>query len=113
MRTTRAALKKLGFKDNLLRHGIQREVFISFLALGGGEFLRTGKGKVDISELRSVDKVSALARERWIVPRSKRRPDYQDWQREDLILSFGRLSKKMAAELSRIEHLTVSNRKVR
>ena len=113
LRTTRAALKKLGFKDNLLRHGIQREVFILFLALGGAEYLRTGKGKVDISGLLSVDEVSALARERWIVPRSKRRPDYQDWQREDLIPSFGRLSRKMSIKLSQLEHLAVSNRKVR
>ena len=35
LRTTRAALAELGFRNNLLRHGIQREVFIAFLASGG------------------------------------------------------------------------------
>jgi len=32
MRTTRTALKILGFKEDLLRHGIQREVFMCQLA---------------------------------------------------------------------------------
>ena len=48
-RTTRTALKALGFRDNLLRHGIRREVFISFLVSEGVEYLRTGMGEVDYS----------------------------------------------------------------
>ena len=102
LRTTRAALKELGFGDNLLRHGIRREVFISFLALGGVEYLRTGKGQADVSELLSVDEVSSLALKRWVIPRAERRPDYRDWKREELIPMFGRHSRQMAGKLSRV-----------
>ena len=101
-RATRVALEELGFRDNLLRHGIRREVFISFLASEGVEYLRTGKGQADISELLSVDEVSSLALKRWIIPRAERRPDYRDWKREKLILMFGRHSRQMAGKLSRV-----------
>ena len=101
LRTTRAALKELGFRDNLLRHGIRREVFISFLATEGEEYLRTGKGQPDLSTLSSVDEVSLLALKRWILPRAERRSDYRDWERKELVSLFGRHSRRIAAKLSR------------
>ena len=101
LRTTRAALKELGFRDNLLRHGIRREVFISFLATEGEEYLRTGKGQPDLSTLSSVDEVSLLAIKRWILPRAERKSDYRDWERKELVTSFGRHSRRIAAKLSR------------
>ena len=101
LRTTRAALKELGFRDNLLRHGIRREVFISFLATEGVEYLRTGKGQLDLSTLSSVDDVSLLALKRWILPRAERRSDYRDWERKELVSLFGRHSRRIAAKLSR------------
>lgn len=100
LRTTRAALKELGFKDNLLRHGIQREVFISFLASEGAKYLRTGKGQPDLSTLSCVDEVARLALKRWILPRAERRQDYRDWEREDLLSLFGRHSRQIGARLS-------------
>ena len=89
LRTTRAALKELGFRDDLLRHGIQREVFLCQLASNASELLRTGKGRPDLSRLVGVREVSRLARERWILPRAERRPDYQDWTNADLARLFG------------------------
>ena len=101
-RTIRAALEELGFSDHLLRHGIRREVFISLLASEGVEYLRTGKGQADVSELLSVDEVSSLALKRWLIPRAGRKPDYRDWKREELIPMFGRYSQQMAAKLARV-----------
>ena len=100
LRTTRAALKKLGFNDNLLRHGIRREVFISFLMSEGVEYLRTGKGQPKLSALSSVDEVSLLALKRWILPRAERRPDYRDWERKELVSLFGRHSREIGAKLA-------------
>ena len=102
LRTTRAALKELGFRNNLLRHGIRREVFISFLASEGVEYLRTGKGNADFSRLPYVQEVSSLALKRWIVPRAERRPDYRNWKREDLLPMFGRHSRKITPKLSKV-----------
>ncbi len=113
LRTTRAALKALGFRDDLLRHGIQREVFISFLASGGTEYLRTGKGHVNTSKILSVDEVSSLALNRWIIPRAERMPDYRAWTLEELIPMFGRHSRQIAGKLSRLEKLTVSGERMR
>lgn len=89
LRTTRAALEALGFKDDLLRHGIQREVFICNLAANAAKILRTGKGRPDLSSLLSVREVAQLAVERWILPRSQRRPEFQSWTHDDLLQLLG------------------------
>lgn len=99
LRTTRAALKELGLSDNILRHGIRREVFISFLVSEGAKILLTGKGQPDISGLLSVDEVAALALERWVRPRVERRSDYLEWTLEDFASLFGRHSRKIRAQL--------------
>ena len=85
LRTTRAALKALGFRDELLRHGIQRQVFICSLASNATTILRTGKGRPDLSALLTVDQTADLALERWILPRAHRRPDYRLWNRTDIL----------------------------
>ena len=84
LRTTRAALTALGFRNDLLRHGIQREVFFCDLVNNARRLLQTGKGKPDLSSLLSAKKVAELAMERWIVPRSLRRPEFLVWTSNDL-----------------------------
>jgi hypothetical protein len=91
MRSTRAALEALGFKDDLLRHGIQREVFLCQLADNAGKLLRTGKGKPDLSSLLSAEEVAGLAIERWMLPRSVRRPDFKFWKRGAIEALIGEL----------------------
>lgn len=89
LRTTRAAISALGFKEDLLRHGIQREVFISELANNALRLLRTGKGRPDLSSLLSAHDIACLAIARWVLPRSQNRPEYRRWKAEDLVVSFG------------------------
>ena len=102
LRTTRAALKELGLNDNILRHGVRREVFISFLVSEGARLLLTGTGQPDISGLRSVDEVAELALERWIRPRAKRESEYLEWTHEDLASLFGRYGPKIRAQMQRV-----------
>ena len=85
LRTTRAALNTLGFKEDLLRHGVKREVFLSRLASNALDILRTGKGKPDTSDLLSVSQVADLALERWIRPRAERRTEYRSWDRSEIL----------------------------
>ena len=85
LRTTRAALKALGFRGELLRHGIRREVFVSNLASNAATILRTGKGRPDLSSLLAVDQVADLALDRWVLPRAQRRPDYRAWKSADVL----------------------------
>ncbi|MEF2144172.1 MAG: Druantia anti-phage system protein DruA [Desulfovibrionaceae bacterium] len=89
LRTTRAALNALGFREDLLRHGIQRQVFMCNLAANATQLLRTGKGRPDLSTLLTAREVAELAVERWILPRSQRRPEYRAWTNENLLQLLG------------------------
>ena len=89
LRTTRAALKALGFRDNLLRHGIRREVFFCKLASNATKILRTGKGRPDLSSLLTATEVADLALDRWILPRAHRRPEFRAWRRSDIVQLLG------------------------
>ena len=84
LRTCRAALVNLGFKNDLLRHGIQREVFFCGIANNATTLLHMGKGEPDLSSLLSVEEIAELAMERWMVPRSQRRPQFRSWTIDDL-----------------------------
>ena len=107
LRSTRAALTALGFKDELLRHGIRRQVFISNLASNAARILRTGEGRPEVSSLLTVQQIGDLALERWILPRAKRRPDYRVWSRSDVLRLLGdpkvsQLSRLASQELNPI-----------
>lgn len=83
-RTTRAALSALGLNEDLLRHGIQRQVLICELASNAAKLLRSGRGRPNISALLSVSEVAELAIQRWMIPRAIRRPGFKLWARENL-----------------------------
>ena len=99
LRTTRAALEALGFKEDMLRHGVKREVFISRLASNADTILRSGEGEPAIESLLSTKDISGLATERWMQPRAERRPEFRDWTVDDLMLLFGSQSREMQSRL--------------
>lgn len=103
LRTTRAALSALGFKDDLLRHGILREVFICQLADNATKILQTGKGQPDLTSLLSVKDIAAQAVDRWMIPRSRRRPEYRDWSACDVIDLFGNQARILRTQIERAE----------
>lgn len=82
LRTIRAAFDMLGFKADLLRHGIGREVFVCELARNAGRILRGEAKRANYKRLQSVVDIGAMARSRWIVPRAARRPEFKDWTHE-------------------------------
>jgi hypothetical protein len=84
LRTTRAALSALGFKSDMLHHGVQREVFLCTLASNAARILRTGKGRPRLSTLLTVSEIGQLAVQRWMLPRSERMPEFRNWSRSDL-----------------------------
>jgi len=84
LRTIRAAFDILGFKADLLRHGIGREVFACDVASNAKKLLSGKAKRASYRNLLTVADVGALARERWIVPRAASRPDYLSWTRENL-----------------------------
>jgi hypothetical protein len=90
LRTTRAALTALGYKEDILRHGIQREVYLCEMASNALKILRTGNGRPNLTKLKTVEEVSTLAIHRWVVPRSERMPEYKTWSAADLKLLLSR-----------------------
>lgn len=84
LRTTRAALEAVGFKDDLLKHGIRREVFLCELAANAIRMLKTGKGRPNLKTLVTAKEVAQMALERWIVPRAQRRPEFCEWTLDEL-----------------------------
>lgn len=105
LRTTRAALLALGFKDDLMRHGIQREVFICQIASNATKILQTGKGKPEISSLLSVREIADMALDRWVIPRANSTPDFKYWRPNDLIDLFGSQAEVLRAQVERTEAL--------
>ena len=99
MRTTRVALHALGFEDDMLRHGIQREVFISELAGNALKVLHSGRGRPNLSSLLSADDVASLAVERWMLPRSERRPEFKAWNRENIQALLGDQRREVSSKL--------------
>ena len=89
LRTTRAALTALGFRDDMLRHGIRRQVFLSNFASNASSILRTGKGQPDLSNLLTSQQVADLALERWIIPRAERNPNYRNWNKTEILQMLG------------------------
>ena len=68
LRTIRAALKALGINEAVLKHGIQREVFVAKLASNAFELLHSGQGEPDITGLRSAAEISDMAIEGAVSP---------------------------------------------
>ena len=84
IRVARKGLESLGLNaDEILKHGIKREVYAMPIANNSRLFL-SGEDEELIFDHSTVNEISLLARNRWLVPRSKRRPGYQDFRREQL-----------------------------
>src|SRR5690606_3026708 len=71
IRVVRVGLNKLGLDPNLVRHGIQREVYAMPLMDNWKSFLQ-GKSSPEKLERPTVEEISTAALARWIIPRSHR-----------------------------------------
>ena len=84
IRVARIGLQSLGLNpDDVLKHGIQREVYAMPIARNALAFL-AGADEEPVIDSKTVDEISALARKRWMVPRGNRRPSYREFRREHL-----------------------------
>lgn len=81
LRTIRACLASLGMSQELLRHHLQREVFVAALANNAADLLVGRHTRPNWRSLLSVAELTQLALDRWIVPRAQRRPEYRTWNR--------------------------------
>lgn len=81
----RKCLTKISLSTDLACHGIQREVFCAPL---GGDALRFLRGQVSrpcFHDWPAADLAEAF-KQRWLLPRAKRMPDYAAFRREQYFL---------------------------
>ena len=84
IRVARVGLQTLGLNpDAVLKHGIKREVYAMPIASNSQEFL-SGRDTEPRFDHLTIDEIATLACDRWVAPRSKRRPRYRQFRREHL-----------------------------
>ncbi len=85
IRVARVGLGTIGLDpDEILKHGIKREAYAMPIASNARDFL-AGRDDEPAFDHLTVDEISDLARERWVVPRSRRKPDYRQFRREEFL----------------------------
>lgn len=84
LRVIRVGLQKLGLDEELIRHGITREVYAMPLATNYRDFLC---GFVEEPSLNrpTVGEISSSALIRWVLPRAASRPEYAHFRRQHLL----------------------------
>ncbi|WP_258190482.1 DUF4338 domain-containing protein [Candidatus Hakubella thermalkaliphila] len=82
LRVAREALERIGLDGNVMRHGIRREVYGVPLTENWREYL-LGEDDDAILERPTVKEIADACIERWLLPRSKRRPQFRAWKRGD------------------------------
>jgi len=85
MRVIRAAVSALGLNDDeLLNHGVKRQVFGIPLASNFREVLR-GDQDEPMWTTEAAEVRARAALERWVLPRAERRPAFRQWRRSDML----------------------------
>lgn len=85
LRAVRKVLSRIGMNPDILRHGIAREVFACELAANARDVLKGLTTEPDYSGLPSVAKVVEWARDRWLVPRAERKPEFRGCRKDALL----------------------------
>jgi len=84
LRVTRVGLARLGLDDNLVQHGINRQVYAMSLAPDFKEFL-CGQIRKPALVCPSASEIAIAALNRWVLPRASRNPEYRTFRRDQLL----------------------------
>lgn len=77
----RRVLAQVGLSGNLMNHGIRRELFVMPLAKNAREFLR-GEHQRLLWFHQSADDLAAFFRDRWLLSRAERFPEFRHFARD-------------------------------
>jgi hypothetical protein len=86
LRTIRHTLRKIGLDEELLHHGIHRQVFLAPLAIDWREYLLGETHSPRWYRLK-LGEMAAFYRRRWAIPRAERDNSYRSASREQMRLS--------------------------
>ncbi|MBI2512176.1 MAG: DUF4338 domain-containing protein [Opitutae bacterium] len=85
IRVVRLALESLSMNPDILRHNLRREVFLCALAKNASKLLTGRAVRPNVRDVVSAAEVSVAARQRWLIPRAERRPEFRNWTLEDTL----------------------------
>ena len=83
LRTVRKGLKELGLSGELLKHGINREIYGIPLAYNFREFLLSQEKKLNKFDL-PIRRLSDYFKNRWLYGRAERKPEYREFTKESV-----------------------------
>lgn len=85
IRVVRAGLEAVGLSaEKVLRHGIRREVYAMPIASNARAYLADDDAEL-VFDRRPVEKIATLARDRWMLQRANRKPEYRRFRREQIL----------------------------
>ena len=84
LRTIRKCMELFGMGNDILLHGIKREVFVGALATNARAFLAGTEKALILPDLLSASELGRRAVERWCLPRSLRHNEYKAWRAKDV-----------------------------
>ncbi len=87
IRVLRVGLKTLGLDQDLLKHGIRREVYLAPLASNWREILRGGREEPQWTTL-PAEHISRACIARWMLPRTQRDQSFLTWHRNQILESL-------------------------
>jgi Domain of unknown function (DUF4338) len=87
LRTIRHTLRKIGLDEELLHHGIHRQVFLAPLALNWRAYLLGETDSPRWYRLK-LGEMAAFYRRRWAIPRAERDNSYRSASRNQMRLSM-------------------------
>lgn len=105
IRVVRAAFDLLGINSEILRHNLEREVFVCSLADNAFGVLSGQEKRPKFSSLLSLDTVAQAAIQRWLVPRAQRRPEFSHWTVEQ---TLHLIRSGQPSEIENVEPMIVS-----
>ncbi|MET3479337.1 Druantia anti-phage system protein DruA [Variovorax atrisoli] len=85
LRLIRKALGLLGLDPDMTKHGLVREVFFCSLASNALQFLRGEHKRARYDSLPTVAQMGEAAKERWVIPRAERMPEFRAWRSEQFL----------------------------
>lgn len=83
LRTIRTGLKELGLSGELLKHGINREIYGIPLAHNFREFLLGHEKKLNRLDL-PIQGLYEFFKNRWLYGRAERKPEYREFRKESV-----------------------------
>lgn len=86
LRAIRKALTLIGMPSDILQHGIGRQLFVCSMAQNAKSVLNEKAIRARYTGLQCVADVGELVKERWIVPRAKRMPEFTTWDSSHILL---------------------------